>query len=679
MIQKRTVVLVSSLALVSAVALSAGGCSSRDDDESERLGKQSQALEAGDECREVRLEARRAAGAAFDDARELEPPLRFAVPAEISLSGGKNRGAHWVKLSFHRISGGDASCRYKGGANKPSDRALLDSCTNALGAGSVVTADSVTLAIENGNALVASVTLREEEPCGGDAGSDAATDSGGGAGGGGGDASDAAPDAVADAATDSGTCDPSTCTTSNPCLTSSCGPTGCSVTPAPDGLACSDQNACTGGDVCVLGLCTGTPVTTTSTECKIVTCDPVVGILVTNAPDGQICSDSSACTSGDQCTSGACAGAPIVLPPASSCQSVSCDPILGVVSTPLALGSSCDDGSACTANDQCTALGCQGSSVPTDDGNLCTVDSCSPATGPTHTLIPRCDPSPIQGDAPFEPRASVMGRLVTRTGGAVTGATFTVREAPAPDGSGSIRGDVSASTGGDGSFRLRLTTFPDVATDRTPPLHVLLRVDAAGVLPVFRDAWLHTGTATDLGIIKMVPRDAASTPIGPAGGTANDSANTVQVVIPAGALSTTINVVITPFAARDEFPAPLPDSTATMYGFELEPSGTTFSAPVTVRIANTKNIPTSFSIPTGFFDSSVGRWEHVAQSTWDGTRFAFPTTHFSPYDANGDQPRKAGAGAGSGGGGGGGGGPECPGSSVEMTGGALNQTFHLPM
>ena len=150
----------------------------------------------------------------------------------------------------------------------------------------------------------------------------------------------------------------------------------------------------------------------------------------------------------------------------------------------------------------------------------------------------------------------------------------------------------------------------------------------------------------------------------------------------------------------------VPDATVTMYGFELEPSGTTFSAPVTVRIANTKNVPTTFSIPTGFFDASVGRWEHLGQATWDGTRFAFTTTHFTPIDANakrGSDPGVAGA---SGpppspppvGPCGGGccpppppGGPPPPpdpgsgpppfegiGSRAAMTGEALSQTFRLP-
>ena len=303
----------------------------------------------------------------------------------------------------------------------------------------------------------------------------------------------------------------------------------------------------------------------------------------------------------------------------------------------------------------------------------------------------------------FEARASILGRLVASGGAAVAGATFTVTEAPAPDGSGVARGDVSAATAGDGSFRIRLTTFPDAEVEGTPPLRVLMRVDAAGVLPVFRDAWLHAGTAADLGVIKMVARDSASTSIGPAGGVAGDSANRVQVVIPPGALTSTIDVVITPFNARDELPAPLPDSTATMYGFELEPSGTTFTAPVTVRVANSLGLPTTFSIPVGFFDVSVGRWEHVGQATWDGTRFAFATTHFSTFDANAKRGSGPGVGSGPGpppappapppppnpcGPDGAPGDPPDPdpdppplddvGSSATVTGGALNQTFQLP-
>lgn len=41
----------------------------------------------------------------------------------------------------------------------------------------------------------------------------------------------------------------------------------------PDGRRCSDENACTSGDVCVAGVCTGSPVSCEACE----TCDPSVG------------------------------------------------------------------------------------------------------------------------------------------------------------------------------------------------------------------------------------------------------------------------------------------------------------------------------------------------------------------------------------------------------------------
>jgi RHS repeat-associated protein len=460
-----------------------------------------------------------------------------------------------------------------------------------------------------------------------------------------GSAVDAGADSGADAS--GGTCTPANCGDRLPCQTGTCTAGTCSYAAVANGTACSDANSCTVNDQCVSGTCTGTAVSLSPPPCTTRTCDPATGIhdspsaAGTACPNGNVCDGAETCDGAGTCQS----GTPPVTDDANPCTTDSCDPVTGVSHTLRPAGSDCStDNNVCNGIETCSASGtCQPGSPPAiDDGNLCTVDSCQAATGVTHTPIPNCDPTPVQGNASFETRASLMGRLVTSNGSAVTGASFTVTEAPAPEGSGAVRGDVSATTAGDGSFRLRLTTFPDVATDRTPPLHVLVRVSAAGVLPIFRDAWLHTGTAADLGIIKMVARDTAVTPIGPAGGTANDSANTVQVVIPAGALNSTVNVVITPFHARDELPAPLPDATATMYGFELEPSGTTFASPITVRIANTKDVPTTFSIPAGFFDPTVGRWEHVAQATWDGSRFAFPTTHFSSYDVNGNLPQPPG-------------------------------------
>src|SRR5262249_45390389 len=107
-----------------------------------------------------------------------------------------------------------------------------------------------------------------------------------------------------------------------------------------------------------------------------------------------------------------------------------------------------------------------------------------------------------------------------------------------------------------------------------------------------------------------------------------------EIVIPPGAVSTTLPIQITPFAARDDFPAPLPTSTLTMYGFEAEPSGTQFAVPVTVRAANYRDLPTTMSIPIGSYDPVENRWQHEGLATWDGTRFAGTIAHFSDIDFN---------------------------------------------
>jgi len=294
----------------------------------------------------------------------------------------------------------------------------------------------------------------------------------------------------------------------------------------------------------------------------------------------------------------------------------------------------CHVQSTCDASGTCEA----GAPIACTPIDICHVADCQPALGCVQTAIPNCDPTPVSGDAAFEQRASVIGKLVDRNGAGVGGATFVVTDAP-PAGSftaGSPRSDVVVSVAPDGSFRLRLATYPDVQADRTPPSHVLLRVDAPGLLPAYRDAWVLTGTAEDLGTIRMVPRDTAVSVIGPAGGTASDSQGRIQVVVPAGAVSAPTPIVITPFDQRDDMPAPLPSSTPTQYGFELEPSGQAFAVPVTIRVANSLNLPTSLSIPLGYYDKDTGRWEHEGIATWDGQRFAVQTSHFpsSPGDLN---------------------------------------------
>jgi hypothetical protein len=97
------------------------------------------------------------------------------------------------------------------------------------------------------------------------------------------------------------------------------------------------------------------------------------------------------------------------------------------------------------------------------------------------------------------------------------------------------RTDVALSFGADGSFRARLTSFPASEPAGTRPHHEIVTVSSPATIPAMRDAYLHATDAVDFGPIMVATRDPNVTVIGPAGGTATDSNNLVEVDIPAGA------------------------------------------------------------------------------------------------------------------------------------------------
>lgn len=94
--------------------------------------------------------------------------------------------------------------------------------------------------------------------------------------------------------------------------------------------------------------------------CTDEACDAVTLECVSTPNDANACSDGDLCTT-DLCASGVC------------------------VSTPLV----CDDGNACTSPDRCTAGSCvSGPALDCNDGNTCTEDSCVPASGCKHEVLP---------------------------------------------------------------------------------------------------------------------------------------------------------------------------------------------------------------------------------------------------------------------------------------------------
>ncbi len=210
------------------------------------------------------------------------------------------------------------------------------------------------------------------------------------------------------------TCDASKDTT---CLKNTCqSATGvCVPAPTAAGTTCSDNNACTGGDVCSGGTCIGITADCNDTiACTIDACDTIKGCTHTanaaacndsnactadscdlvggcqHAPIlGTACNDGNPCTTGEQCELGSAGatcmgGSALSCDDGNACTTDSCDAKIGCVHL-NADATPCDDGNVCTQNDTCTAGKCVGSAASCDDGNPCTQDSCTPGIGCQHS------------------------------------------------------------------------------------------------------------------------------------------------------------------------------------------------------------------------------------------------------------------------------------------------------
>ncbi len=147
---------------------------------------------------------------------------------------------------------------------------------------------------------------------------------------------------------------PVVCTASDQCHTAgSCDPTtgACSNPAAPDGTTCTNSNKCFGSYSCQSGACAGASpvVCTASDQCHVAgSCDPTSGACSNPAaPDGTTCDDHNACTAGDSCQSGSCSGgATVMCPPGDECNTpAACSTATGCGSvTPKPDGTPCSNG-----------------------------------------------------------------------------------------------------------------------------------------------------------------------------------------------------------------------------------------------------------------------------------------------------------------------------------------------
>lgn len=105
----------------------------------------------------------------------------------------------------------------------------------------------------------------------------------------------------------------------------------------------------------------------------------------TSCDNGDVCDGISVCNAGGSCVE----GTPPVLDDGNPCTADACDPSGGVTHTPVSAGTACDDGNPCNGVAACNAGGaCVPGAPPIlDDGNPCTADSCDPASGVVHEPV----------------------------------------------------------------------------------------------------------------------------------------------------------------------------------------------------------------------------------------------------------------------------------------------------
>lgn len=150
-----------------------------------------------------------------------------------------------------------------------------------------------------------------------------------------------------------------------------------SWSPAIEGQACSDGNACTLLDNCQKGECAGGEAKDCKDEytCTNDTCDPETGEC-SNLLDAQSCLIAGICVTAGLSPSGG----------EGKCRT--CDPTKDSHDwTPAAEGEACDDGSQCTMGEVCTDGSCAFTGLLCDDGNECTDDECVDGTTCEHTAL----------------------------------------------------------------------------------------------------------------------------------------------------------------------------------------------------------------------------------------------------------------------------------------------------
>ncbi|MEK7672420.1 MAG: hypothetical protein AAB373_00905 [Patescibacteria group bacterium] len=171
------------------------------------------------------------------------------------------------------------------------------------------------------------------------------------------------------------------CTIGDICAAETC-------SPGLDALACNDNNACTTDSCKPVNGCefeTGVDCDDQN-PCTTDSCNPTSG-QCSNMPNALLCQDGDACTENDQCSGGQCeAGFPLLCNDQNPCTLDQCSSITGCNFSDFLPGI-CNDGNSETVGDTCQFGECKGELASCDDGDPCTKDTGIPGNQCAHSPV----------------------------------------------------------------------------------------------------------------------------------------------------------------------------------------------------------------------------------------------------------------------------------------------------
>lgn len=169
-----------------------------------------------------------------------------------------------------------------------------------------------------------------------------------------------------------------------------------------------------------------------------------------------------------------------------------------------------------------------------------------------------------------------------------------------------------------------------------------LRADKNGYTYAQRQINITKGRGTATNAIYLTPLDSKVTSCTSTGCTHTNSDNSIQLVIPPGAIpaGTPVDVTATNFKQVEFLPSgDLPEGTWETYAFNLGGDSEFAFAPgktATLRLKNEKQFAAGTKVPLGYWNQATQAWEHSGTGVVDasGTWIEMQVAHFSNYDCN---------------------------------------------